>query len=89
MDSDHQCGEVARVLVCFGAQIGEIDIAIFQTCDRNNFEPGHDRTGLDSFMRRSWDETNVTMRFTTRCVILPDREQTCESPCDPALAAMK
>ena len=71
----HQRGEIACVLVGFGAQIGKIDISIFQTCDRHNFKAGHDRAGRICSVRGCRDETNVAMRFTARRVILADREQ--------------
>jgi len=71
----HQGRKIAPVFVRFGAQIGKINVSVFQTGDRHNFETGHDRTGWICPVRRSWDETNRTMRFATRRMIFADREQ--------------
>jgi hypothetical protein len=71
----HQGGETACVLVGFGAQVGKIDVSIFQTCDRHNLKAGHHCAGWICPVRGSGYETNVAMRFTARGVILADREQ--------------
>ena len=71
----HQRGEIACVLIGFGAQIGKIDISIFQTGDRHNFETGHDRTRRVRSVSRCWNQTNIAMRFTPGRVIFADREQ--------------
>ena len=74
----HECGKIARVLVRFRAQIGNIDISIFQTGNRDNFESSHHCAGWIRAVRRGRNETNVAMRFPARCVILVNGEQTCE-----------
>ena len=63
------------MFVRFCAKIGEVDIAIFQTGDRNDFEPGHNRAGRIGAVRRGRDETDVSVRFSARRVILANREQ--------------
>ena len=73
--SDHQRGEIARVLVGFGAQIGKIDVAIFQRRRRDDFEAGHDRAGGIGSVGRGGDEADVAMRFAARRVIFANGEQ--------------
>ena len=51
----HERGQIARVLVCLRAQVGKIDISIFETRYRNDFESGHDRARRICPMRRSWN----------------------------------
>ena len=63
------------MLICFCAQIGKIDIAIFQTRNRENFKTGHHRAGGICPVRRGRDETDLTMGLAARRVILADREQ--------------
>ena len=63
------------MLVRFGAQIGKIDISIFQTGDRHNLETGHRRTRRVRSVSRCWNQTNIAMRFTPGRVIFADREQ--------------
>src|SRR5437870_10438200 len=71
----HPRGEMARVLIGLGAQIGQIDISIFQTRDRHDLKPSHHCAGWICPMRGSWYETNAAMRFTSGRVIFADREQ--------------
>src|SRR5438067_6253143 len=56
---DHQRGEIVLVRVRFRAEIGEVDVAIFQAGDWNNFEPGHDRARRVGAVRGSRNETDV------------------------------
>ena len=63
------------MLIRFGAQVGKINIAIFQTRNRYNFETGHDRAGRIRPVRGGWDETDIAMRLAARCMILADVEQ--------------
>src|SRR5438093_13709694 len=74
----HQRSEIARVLVGFGAKIGKVDVAILQTSDRDDFEPGHDRTGRIGSVCGGRYQTDVAIRLTARRVILANREQTGE-----------
>ena len=71
----HERAEIILVLIRFGAQIGEIDVAIFQRRDRHDFETGHDRAGRIRPVRRVRDETDVAMTFAARGVIFVNREQ--------------
>jgi hypothetical protein len=48
---DHQRSQVVLVRVGFGAEIGEIDIAILQAGDWHNLEAGHDGAGRVGPMR--------------------------------------
>ena len=57
------------------AQIGEIDVAIFQACDRHDLEPGHDRARRIRSVGGSRNEADVAMRLVARSVILANREQ--------------
>ena len=41
------------MLICFCAQIGKVDIAIFQTRNRENFKTGHHCAGGQSVARGS------------------------------------
>ena len=74
----HERGEIASVFVGLGAQIGKVDVAIFQTRNRDNLESRHHRAGRVGPMRRGGDEAYVAMRFTARGMIFTNREQTCE-----------
>ena len=56
---DHQRGEIVLVRVRFRSKIGEVDVAIFQAGDWNNFEPGHDRARRVGAVRGSRNETDV------------------------------
>src|SRR5437016_12556093 len=60
----HQRSEIARVLVGFGAKIGKVDVAILQTSHRDDFEPGHDRTGRVGSVCGGRYQTDVAMRLT-------------------------
>jgi len=57
-------GEITRVRVRFSSEIARIDIATL-TSRPQRFETGHDAlAGLVS-VRRSWNQTNIAMRFAT------------------------
>ena len=45
--------------VDFGAEIGEIDVAIFEAGDGDDFESGHDGAGRVRSVSRGRDETDV------------------------------
>src|ERR1044072_2396489 len=64
--------------VGFCAEICEIDITVFERCDRNHFEPSHDGAGGISSVSGLRNKANVAMRFAARGVIFPNREQTSE-----------
>ena len=59
----------------FRAQIGQIDVAIFQARHWHDFESGHDRARRVRAVGGSRDEADVAMRFAARRVVLADREQ--------------
>src|SRR5438067_9645869 len=52
---DHERGEIVFVRIGLRAEIGEIDVAIFQASDRNDFESGHDRARRIGSVRGSRD----------------------------------
>ena len=72
---DHQRGEIVFVRVGFCAQIGEIDVAIFQAGDRHDFESGHHGARRVGAVRGSRNETDIARGFTARRVIFPDRQE--------------
>jgi hypothetical protein len=73
------------VSVCFGAEIGKIYVAIFQTRDGDDFETCHDRASRVCPMCGRRDETHIAMGFTTRGVILANGEQPCEFALRPGV----
>ena len=72
---DHQRSQIVFVRFRFRAQIGEIDVAIFQTRDRHDFESGHDRARRIRSVGGCRNEADVAMRLAARCVILANGEQ--------------
>jgi hypothetical protein len=70
----HQRGEIARVFVCLCAQIGKIDIPIFQAGYRDNFETSHGCAGRVRAVGRSRYEANIAMGFVARSMIRADRQ---------------
>src|SRR5437868_4407279 len=75
---DHQRRQIMRMSLGFCAEICEVDVTVFERCDGNYFEPGHDGAGGISSVSGLRNEADVTMRFATRGVIFPNREQTSE-----------
>jgi hypothetical protein len=65
------------VRVGFRAEIGEIDIAVFQASHRDHFEAGHHGARWVSAVRRSRYEADVAGRLAARGVIFPDGQQSC------------
>ena len=58
-----------------GAEIGEIDVAVFETAHRNDAEAGHYGAGRVGSVGGSRNETNVTVRLAARRVVTADGEQ--------------
>ena len=58
-----------------GAQIGQINIPILKTANRNDAEAGHDCAGGVGSVRGSGNEANVAMRLATSGVISANGEK--------------
>src|SRR5690606_28372155 len=60
----HQRREVGGILPGFGAQVGDIDVAIVVAFDDDDLHAGHLRTGRVGTVRRGRDEADVAVAFT-------------------------
>ena len=72
---DHKRRQIPAVRLGLGAQVGEIDVTIFETAHRDDAEAGHDGAGRVGSVGGGGNETNVPVRLAARSVIPADGEQ--------------
>jgi len=72
---DHQRSQVLLVGFGFGAEISDIDVAVFVTGDSDDFESRHDGAGGIGSVGRRWDKANIAVRFTSAGMIFANHEQ--------------
>ena len=58
-----------------GLQVGDVDVAVLVTGDRDDFESGHDGAGRVGAVGRGGNETHVPMRLATALVISANDQQ--------------
>ena len=83
----------------FGAQIGDVDVAVLVAGDGDDFHSCHDGAGGIGAVRGGGDEANIAMRLAARFVIAADDEQArrirpairhwaaSETPANPVISA--
>ena len=81
---DHERGQIVAVRLGLGAQIGEIDVAVFETAHRHDAEAGHDGAGRVGAVGGGRDETNVAVPLAARAWYSRMASRPAYSPCEPA-----
>ena len=73
--SDHQRGQIGRVLVGFRLQVGDIDIAAFVAAHHHHLHAGHVRGRRIGAVRRARNQADVAQALAAALVIGANREQ--------------
>ena len=71
----HEARQFTFVRLGFGAEIGDVNVAVRIAGDGDDFHAGHDRAGGIRAVRGSGDQADVAMRLAARFVIRADDQQ--------------
>lgn len=72
----HDAGEFVARLLGFGAQVGQIDVAVFVARHNHHFHSCHLGRSRVGTVGRAWDQADITVAFIAAFVIVTDRQQT-------------
>ena len=72
---DHQGPEVLAVLLGFGAQVVDVDVAVLVASDHHHLHARHDGAGWVGAVRAVGNQTDVAVAFPTCCMERPDHHQ--------------
>ena len=82
---DHERGEAVAVLIGLGAQVVEVDVAVFVAADDDDFHAGHDGAGGICTVGGGGDKADVAMVVVAAAVEARMTSKPAYSPCEPAL----